>query len=143
MPHIHDLIDFTVLVYIVCQNRVLLVDHKQLKTWLPVGGHIELNEDPEEALFREVQEECGLEIELIGKYPKLNVDDIKSLPKISRTHRHIGLIYFAKSKSNKVKLAEREHNSIRWFTKKDLKDPKYAIRQDIKFYAMEALKKLS
>lgn len=148
MPHIHDLIDFAVLVYIVYQNKVLLVDHKQLKTWLPVGGHIELHEDPEEALLREVQEECGLQIKLLEKSPKFRLKDVKSLPspsylnihQISSTHKHIGLIYFAKAKSNKVKLAEKEHNGIRWFSEKELEDPHFSIREDIKFYAKKALK---
>lgn len=57
MPHIHDLIDFTVAAYIVNNGKVALVNHLQLKRWMPVGGHIELNEDPEEALFREIKEE--------------------------------------------------------------------------------------
>ena len=64
MPHIHELIDFTVGVYIVHDSKVLLVHHKKFDKWLSVGGHIELHEDPEEALFREVKEETGLEIKL-------------------------------------------------------------------------------
>ena len=66
MPHIHELIDFVVDIYIVYKDKVLLIHHKELKKWLPIGGHIELDEDPEEALFREVKEECGLEIEVLG-----------------------------------------------------------------------------
>ena len=57
MPHIHDLIDFIVDAYIVHNNSVLLILHKKLKIWLPIGGHIELNEDPDEALMREIKEE--------------------------------------------------------------------------------------
>jgi len=66
MPHIHDLIDFIVNVYIVHEGKVLFIQHKKLNKWLPVGGHIELNEDPDQAIFREVKEECGLEIEING-----------------------------------------------------------------------------
>ena len=39
--------------------------------WLPPGGHIEVNEDPIEAVLREVLEETGLEVEvtrLVGVY---------------------------------------------------------------------------
>jgi 8-oxo-dGTP pyrophosphatase MutT (NUDIX family) len=45
--------------------RVLLVKHKKLGMWLPVGGHIELDEadkSPDDALIREVREETGLSI---------------------------------------------------------------------------------
>lgn len=73
MPHIHDLIDFIVNIFIVYENKVLLIYHKQLNKWLSIGGHIELNEDPEEALFREVREECGLEIRVLGEKPEFNL----------------------------------------------------------------------
>ena len=74
MPHIHDLIDFTVAAYIVNNGKVALVNHLQLKRWMPVGGHIELNEDPEEALFREIKEETGIDksqLTVLSSKPKL------------------------------------------------------------------------
>ena len=49
MAHIHEKIDFTASVYIVRDNRVLLHMHKKLNMWLPPGGHIELDEDPNQA----------------------------------------------------------------------------------------------
>ncbi|NBT91055.1 MAG: NUDIX domain-containing protein [Verrucomicrobia bacterium] len=67
MPHIHEKIDFTVSLFIVQDGKVLLIHHKKLDAWLPIGGHIELDEDPEQAAYREAREECGLEIELIGE----------------------------------------------------------------------------
>jgi 8-oxo-dGTP pyrophosphatase MutT (NUDIX family) len=36
---------------------------------LPLGGHIELDEDPEQALFREIKEESGLEIDILSQKP--------------------------------------------------------------------------
>jgi len=54
MPHIHDKIDFTVEVFIVHNNKVLLRKHDKYKIWLSVGGHIELNEDPNQAAIRDV-----------------------------------------------------------------------------------------
>lgn len=60
MPHIHERIDWTVDVLIVHEDRVLLRKHDKYKVWLMVGGHIELDEGPEEAALREVQEEVGL-----------------------------------------------------------------------------------
>jgi ADP-ribose pyrophosphatase YjhB (NUDIX family) len=52
MPHIHELYDFVVTVFIVHKDKVLLVHHPRYGKWIPMGGHIELDEDPEEALFR-------------------------------------------------------------------------------------------
>ncbi len=42
-------------------GRVLLIKHKRLGTWLPVGGEIEPGETPLEAARRELFEETGLE----------------------------------------------------------------------------------
>ena len=35
MPHLFYYLDYTVSVFVVHEARVLLVDHKQLKRWLP------------------------------------------------------------------------------------------------------------
>lgn len=165
MPHIHDLIDFTVDIFIVYQNKVLLIFHKKHNMWLQVGGHIELNEDPEEALFREVKEECGLEIEIIGpdaseagsagspvseKQPKFELKGTKflyapvfmNIHEINETHKHIALIYFAKAKSDKFVLSQREHNDIKWFSKEDLDKSEFNLNEAVKFYAKEALNKI-
>mgnify|MGYP001617513992 CR=1 FL=1 len=149
MPHIHELIDFVVTVYIVYGDKVLLVFHKQLQKWLPIGGHIELDEDPEQALFREIQEECGLEVEILSSKPDIGNEGRKPLltpnyldiHKISDTHSHTSLTYFARAKSDTVMLAEREHEDIRWFSEADLENPKFQIQKDIKFYIKEAIKK--
>jgi ADP-ribose pyrophosphatase YjhB (NUDIX family) len=151
MPHIHDLIDFTVVAYIVYQGKVLLIDHKKSKMWLPIGGHVELHEDPEEALMREIKEECGLEVEIIGERPNFadpNVNPLiaptyMDIHTITETHRHIGLMYFARASSDQVKLAESEHNAIRWFTRADLVDPAYNLKPQVCFYAEQALQRVT
>jgi 8-oxo-dGTP pyrophosphatase MutT (NUDIX family) len=148
MPHIHDLIDFVVSIFIVNKNKVLLVHHRQLNRWLPIGGHIELNEDPEEALFREVKEECGLEIEVLACKPNIKSEGTKFLytpsfldiHKISETHKHVELVYFAKSKSDKFVFNKEEHKDIRWFGGEDLSKPEFDISPAVRFYAKKALK---
>jgi 8-oxo-dGTP diphosphatase len=42
-------------------GRVLLIRHRRLGTWLPVGGELEPGETPLEAARRELREETGLE----------------------------------------------------------------------------------
>lgn len=44
MPHIHKNIDFTLGLYIINDQSILLGRHKKLDKWLPIGGHIELSE---------------------------------------------------------------------------------------------------
>jgi 8-oxo-dGTP pyrophosphatase MutT (NUDIX family) len=150
MAHINELIDYTVVIYIVFKNKVLLVNHRKLKKWLPLGGHIELNENPEEAAIREAKEESGLDIEIIAEKPEVKDPQNKILPRpeyldihrIDDKHRHIGIVYFARVKSGNAKLAEAEHSDIGWFSVKDLESVKLNLGNAIKFYAGKALAKL-
>ncbi len=151
MPHIHELIDFTISAYVVFKDRVLLIDHKLLKKWLPLGGHIELDEDTDVALIREVKEESGLDVEIIAEIPNLKQKGTKflytpegiNMHDINKTHKHIDLIYFCLAKTGKISLAVEEHNNIRWFTKADLDDPLYKLEPSVKHYGKQALQKLS
>lgn len=97
--------DFTVAVFVICQQRVLLHSHPKLGKWLPPGGHIEPNELPDEAAIREVAEESGLDVRLVGEKGlpadyadqpiQLTVPAGIQLEFISPHHEHIDLVYFA------------------------------------------------
>ncbi len=51
---------FSVAVYARRGGRVLIIEHKRLKTWLPIGGELEAGETPAEAAARELREETGI-----------------------------------------------------------------------------------
>src|SRR3989344_3796965 len=110
MPHIHEKIDFTVEVFIVYKNKVLLRMHDKLKIWLSIGGHIELDEDPVQAIIREVKEEVGLDIKIMGNaegplsgspenrgYTYLIPPRYLGRHPVFAGHEHITLVYFATS----------------------------------------------
>jgi 8-oxo-dGTP pyrophosphatase MutT (NUDIX family) len=65
---------FTVAVFVVWEGKVLLHLHRKLGMWLPPGGHIERDELPDDAAVREVFEETGVEVELVGERRE-DVDD--------------------------------------------------------------------
>ncbi|CAN5655799.1 NUDIX hydrolase [soil metagenome] len=52
---------FSVAVYARRGDSVLVIAHRRLQTWLPIGGELELGETPLEAAKRELREETGLE----------------------------------------------------------------------------------
>lgn len=51
---------FSVAVYARRGERILVIEHRRLKTWLPIGGELEPGETPLEAAARELREETGL-----------------------------------------------------------------------------------
>ena len=51
---------FSVAVYARRGERVLVIEHRRLKTWLPIGGELEQGETPLEAAARELREETGM-----------------------------------------------------------------------------------
>ncbi len=138
----------------VYENKVLLRIHDKYGFWLSVGGHIELDEDPPEAAIREVKEEVGLDIELIGDIPALSgptpTHTYKSIlapvfmgrHTVNETHEHVVLVYFAKAKNDKV-TPEKSTDVYRWFSLAELSDPQYKVIDQVQFYANKALEKLS
>src|SRR5919204_293822 len=94
---------FTVAVFVVHDDRVLLHFHRKLGKWLPPGGHIDPNELPDEAAVREVLEETGIHCELVAE-SGVAVESPRQLARpegiqlesIAPGHEHIDLIYFAR-----------------------------------------------
>lgn len=132
-------LDLAVGGYIFNEDKVLLIYHKYLQLWLPVGGHIDENEIPDDALIREVKEEVNLEIEILNK-SNLNITgNIKrntALPFYTNVHSvkdhdHYGLFYICKTSNPEYLRLSKESLNYKWFTKDEILDSK-EISQEIK-----------
>lgn len=151
MAHIHEKIDFTVAIFVVRDAKVLVILHRKLGKWLPLGGHVELDEDPEIAALREAKEESGLDVELIGERPPTTEPGTRALiaprfldiHRISDTHEHIGMIYFARPKGGDLSLAEEEHHDIRWVTAEELETLQPPMTNAVKWYCRKAIGEVS
>lgn len=101
---------FTVSGFVSQAGKTALHWHR-LGLWLPAGGHIEADEDPIQAVLREVQEETGLAAEVVptgreytwshpGRLPApvtIGVYDIeRGDPHQREPHQHIDLVYFTR-----------------------------------------------
>src|SRR6188472_1503172 len=156
MPHIHDKIDFCVEVFIVHKGKVLLRMHDKYNIWLSVGGHIELNEDPVEAAHREVREEVGLEVNIVGDahgplpgeaenrgYKYLIPPRYLGRHPVNGNHEHIAFVYFATAETDEIAESHNEHERTKtiWASMDELDT--MDLVPNVRFYAEEALKELS
>ncbi|MFL5758606.1 MAG: NUDIX hydrolase [Thermomicrobiales bacterium] len=137
--------DFTVAVFVVHDDRVLLHFHRKLNRWLPPGGHIEANELPDEAAVREVFEETGVVAALC---PEGGIDAITpGLPKqlcrpagiqledIAPDHQHIDLIYFAIGEPGE------ERPEVGWFGPSEW--PSLALTEEVTAWCEGAIRAVS
>lgn len=149
MAHIHEKIDFTSSIYIVQDGKVLLHKHKKLGIWLPPGGHIELDEDPNQAALREAKEETGLDVEIIGnprlaEAPKDGSKDLIPPMFVNRhnfneTHEHVDMVYFARPIGGTVQ-AEEAGGEVEWLDEDTLLKNEKDIRDGVRSYALAALR---
>ena len=151
VPHIHYAIDFTVAIFVIQNRKVLLVHHRKLDKWLPLGGHVELNEDPEQAALREAREESGFDVELIGERPPTSEAGTRALiaprfldiHRINEVHEHIGMIYWARPKSGALALAQAEHHGIGWFSSEELEGLRPLMSNAVKWYCRKAIEEVA
>lgn len=158
MAHINELIDYTVGVYIVHKDRVLIRKHEKYGFWIHVGGHIELDEHPVEAAIREAKEEVGLAV-TIPAYEGLGANETKAklgtdepatplpTPKhmnihpINETHQHLDLIFYGTSETDTV-IPENPDDQWKWLTKEEI-EANEDMTPLIKSYALGALEELA
>jgi 8-oxo-dGTP pyrophosphatase MutT (NUDIX family) len=113
---------FTVAVFVVWEGKVLLHRHRKLGMWLPPGGHIEEGELPDEAAVREVWEETGVRVELVGERREDIADPVQlhrpagvQLENIGPGHQHIDLIYLAKASGPAEIRDEFARDQVGWY----------------------------
>ena len=100
---------FTVTGFVSWRGHTLLHWHRKNQMWLPPGGHVEPDEDPLEAVLREVTEEARIEVTVLPTTTAFSygvpvqlpppatimVEEIPETP-MEPSHQHLDLIYFTR-----------------------------------------------
>ena len=62
--------------------------------------------------------------------------------RITETHEHIGMIYWARSKGGTLALSPTEHHDIRWCAAEALDSLSPPLSAAVRWYALQALQEL-
>ena len=108
-------------------KKILLVKHNIFNKWLQPGGHMEDGETPEEAAMREVYEETGMKIKLLGERFPREDDLIRPLGiqcnRKPNGERMFDIIYAAGPVNGDADLIiSNESNDIGWFSRTELEN---------------------
>ncbi|MHC4697491.1 MAG: NUDIX domain-containing protein [Planctomycetota bacterium] len=125
-------LEFVVSAYLVRDNKVSLIQHKDLNMWLPPGGHLRPSEDPTTAVLREIREETGWSSEIVrsdrlyyepGRVWQLALPRYVQCELIAEPHSaphvHVNLAYFCRATVEGGPIDPTE-GAAEWFSMHDL-----------------------
>jgi 8-oxo-dGTP diphosphatase len=142
-------------------GKVLLIHHKGLDIWIPLGGHIDEDETPDDAVIREFKEEMNLDVKLLNKNEipaKGNIVKHLAVPFYVNVHRisgvkgmeehdHCCLFYLCTISDprsiEKIKVDESELKDHAWFSPEELNQERIpADTRNIALKAFELYKRI-
>lgn len=118
--------EFCASIFVIDPNnkKILLVKHKEFKKWVQPGGHLEYNETPEETAVREVYEETGIKVKILGdRFPRED-DFIRPLGiQCNRKdgYMQIDVLYYGVPIGNIDPVVDDEETiAAKWFSREEL-----------------------
>ena len=155
---------FTVTGFLSHEGRTALHWHR-LQTWLPPGGHIEADEDPIEAVLREVLEETGMRSEVLNaeaRFPyelpqqlappvTVGVYNLRNGDRgVREAHQHIDFVYFTRPVAGQAMvLPDGDGHEWRWVSEAELapeavlsheaSGAEVVINEDVRVLALAAI----
>lgn len=148
---------FVTTVFVVNEGATLLHEHDKLDLWLPPGGHIDRDELPHEAAKREVQEETGLDVDLLRETPGTKSTLARPLPRPQQLlledinvvddevgHQHIDFVYYGATSSRELDPAPDEApvDAWEWFDADDLRDGPANLPEDVIESGLDAIERI-
>lgn len=128
--------EFCASIFVIDPNnkKILLVKHKEFKKWVQPGGHLEYNETPEETAVREVYEETGIKVKILGdRFPRED-DFIRPLGiQCNRKdgYMQIDVLYYGVPIGNINPVVDDEETiAAKWFSREELDE--LNVFEDIK-----------
>jgi len=146
----------TVTGFVVHEGTVALHWHRKLEMWLPAGGHIEANEDPVQAVLREINEEFGIVasvLPLAQRTPFAGGPEQLEPPHamldciVAPDHVHVDLCYYCRLESGYPGVPEDPASPVIWVDAETLQagtlprdGSPVAIPPDVQAMCLEAIR---
>jgi 8-oxo-dGTP pyrophosphatase MutT (NUDIX family) len=127
-------------------RKVLLTMNKNLKTWIPVGGHIDPGDTPAEAIIREVEEETGFSFTF---FPEADSEEARvaifhphhiQTEKVPHHNLHINIVWYGKCTAWSDRKGTDEDEELRWFSEQELVDSKSEFLESVWESALDAVR---
>jgi 8-oxo-dGTP diphosphatase len=126
-------------------GKVLLHWNKNMQTWIPIAGHIEHGETPEEATRREVKEETGFDFDFLeapeysgnSKIIKMHRFQIDDVP---HHNKHMTFIFMGKCKNWHEKATTDENEKLKWFSEQEIENIKDNMIESVWKVALDSIK---
>ena len=136
-------------IYLVREDgKLLLTWNKNMKTWIPVGGHIEPGETPEEAIMREVEEETGFDFRFLEEDSYENGGNVKIVKpfriqteKVPHHNLHINFVFIGKCLNYFEGEENDDNEQLKWFSEGELLERKGEFLESVWNVAILAINK--
>lgn len=138
--------DFVAGAFLERDGKILFLKHKKYGIWLQPGGHVEEDETPDEAAVREMKEETGLEVEVVGEEKEFESYSATDLPmpfninlhQIEESHWHCDFQYEVR-KVGDTEEYEYPDEKIRWLSKEEIRSDSFEMPANVRRSALELL----
>ena len=120
---------------VVHEDKILLTQRKGVPhIWELPGGKVEFNEEPSNAVVREVQEETGYEVEVLVRNRRLAMLPLSYSIKVNSYLQIILLCFECKLVGGELLIAKSEVDDVQWFSVNELPNVRHGSRDFVDYY---------